>query len=182
MSVTTTPMPPPMRAASAALDTAYAVPVFPPEAVPEHALRLSAVCAVQPFVEQAVMMVLVAVLGIRIVLHPHSSPSMLLMVMEGVRPMAMLMMTDVMMGMAAVRTLRPAEKTARLLLVQQRTYVLSGKEDIIGTEYGVRVHDRSGHVRAGTHGHIDHVFLHHGRPVLVAQRMAKAYGGAESLF
>ena len=66
MSVTTTPMPPPMRAASAALDTAYAVPVFPPEAVPEQALRLSAVCAVQPFVEQAVMMVLVAVLGIRI--------------------------------------------------------------------------------------------------------------------
>ena len=89
---------------------------------------------------------------------------------------------DRLMDMAMATLLSPTEKKADLVLIQQVEHILPGKEDVAHARNGMGIHDRGRYILIGSHRHEDRTAPHHGWPVLIAQRMAEAYGRGKSLF
>ena len=96
-------------------------------------------------------------------------------------PRVDLMMCPVMVMRAIQRGFRPSEQPPCLLRIQHTLHVLAWNEGIGRSGNGMGVHDRGRNVPAHSDRHIDGVSLHHGRPVLVAQRMTQTHGGGKCL-
>lgn len=86
-------------------------------------------------------------------------------------------MMAVMMVMAVPveRTFRTAEQKPRLFAGKPFVNALTGKKGVADSGNGVCVHDGAHDLLIRRHGDIDHVFSHHGGPVLIAERMPELH-------